>query len=83
MPFPSDIPDPVGALVPPPRRPPTAVGTATPEPPPERRPARAHFTSSRRVEILGGVPLRQLFERAFDAIDEAADAVAVAVGLRR
>jgi hypothetical protein len=83
MPLPSDVPDPAGSLVPPPRHPPTAVGAATPEPAPERRPARATIISSRRIDMLGGVPLRQLFDRAFDAIDEVADTVAVAVGLRK
>ena len=64
-----------GALVPPPRVPPTAVATSAPLPPrePRRHATSAHTTRSRSVE---------LFATAFDALDRIGDRIADALGLR-
>jgi len=73
------IPDtqPSGALVPPPRIPPTAVATAAPMPP---RPPRPHRPSLRRNPLTG---LRTLVDTVLDELDSVGDRVAAALGLRR
>ena len=75
----SPEPDARGALAPPGRRPPTAVGTDTPEPPQAPRPRR-HSHTERTVHI--GPDLRQLVADVLTAIEEAADVVAGELGLR-
>jgi hypothetical protein len=65
---------PSGALVPPPRVPPAAVATATPEPPP-LRPERQPFMKQRSKAI-------QFLRQTFDAVDELADSIAEGLGLR-
>ena len=75
----SPVPEARGTLAPPGRRPPTAVGTDTPEPPPAPRPRR-HSHTERTVRI--GPDLRKLVSRALTAIEEAAEVVAVELGLR-
>ena len=70
-------PEPGGALVPPTRHPPTAVGIATPPPP---RPPRALPAPRRRgglFALLGAV-----IDTTLDAADRAGDAIAQALGLR-
>ena len=62
---------PDGAMTPPPRVPPTAVATMTPQPP--RKPT----PKSTRA---GG--LIALLDRALDALDAVAERIANAVGLR-
>jgi hypothetical protein len=78
----NDSPEPEarGAMAPPNRRPPTAVGADTPEPPPAPRPHR-HSHTERTVHI--GPDLRKFVSRALTAIDEAAEVVAVELGLQR
>lgn len=77
----NELPEPEdrGALAPPGRRPPTAVGAATPEPPPAPRPQR-HSHTERTVHI--GPDLRTLIARALTALEEAAEVVALELGLR-
>ena len=65
--------EPSGALVPPPRVPPTAVATATPEPPPLRPTRRPLMRRSRFVELI---------RETLDAVDDLADTVAEGLGLR-
>lgn len=62
---------PEGALVPPPRIPPGAIATATPEPP--RKPRHASVRRSRVEMLIGGL---------MDKLDSVADRVAQAMGLR-
>ena len=78
----NDSPEPEArsAMAPPGRRPPTAVGTDTPEPPMAPRPQR-HSHTERTVHI--GPDLRKLVTRALTAIEEAAEVVAVELGLRK
>ncbi len=66
--------EPSGALVPPPRVPPTAVALATPDPPP-LRPSRVPY-----LRRTGSVA--QFVQRTLDAVDELADTVAEGLGLR-
>ncbi|MFN2397854.1 MAG: hypothetical protein ABR543_04320 [Gemmatimonadaceae bacterium] len=65
------VPEPRGDLLPPPPRPPTAVGEATPFPAPERRP---RLRSSERVE---GLPqnLFRVVDGVLDTLDAIADTV--------
>lgn len=65
-------PQPSGALVPPPRNPPTALATADALPP--QRPARA-ITSGEGL-------LRQLVLTTLDSLDSLGDSIAGAIGLR-
>ena len=58
-----------GALIPPPRVPPTAVATSAPLPP--RSPRSRH--STRGIDLM---------DRALDQLDAIADRIAQAVGLR-
>ena len=64
---------PSGALVPPPRFPPTALATL-PAPLPHRRPTPRAYAELRGFE--------KFFARALDAVDEFADTVAENLGLR-
>ena len=66
--------EPSGALVPPPRVPPTAVSTATPEPPP-LRPERQPYMRQRGRAA-------QFLRQTLDAVDELADNLADGLGLR-
>ena len=61
-----------GALIPPPRVPPTAIATSAPLPP--RSPRSRHTTRSERVP--------DLIKRALDQLDSIADRIAETVGLR-
>lgn len=72
------IPDtqPSGALVPPPRNPPTAVATAAPLPP---RPPRAARPLLRRGPVAR---LRALVDTVLDELDSVGDRVAASLGLR-
>ena len=65
-------PEPSGALVPPPVRPPTALATAAPLPP--RR------WDDDVIEARG--VLERAVERALDALDRVGDSIAETVGLR-
>ena len=65
-------PQPSGALVPPPRNPPTALATADALPP--QRPARA-------ITPRDGL-LRQLVQTTLDSLDSLGDSIAGAIGLR-
>ena len=67
--------EPSGALVPPAKGPPTAVGAATPPPVPER--------GGRQPYMVADTPLARAITRTLDAVDELADAVAQGLGLRR
>ncbi|MEO7713816.1 MAG: hypothetical protein ABIV10_12945 [Gemmatimonadaceae bacterium] len=64
---------PDGALVPPPTVPPLALATAAPLPP--RRPSAAAMRSRRSR-------FTQLLDSAMNALDDVADRIATAVGLR-
>jgi len=64
-------PQPSGALVPPPRNPPTAIATAAPLPP----------RNEPRI-VRRGSGFRGLVETALDTIDTLGDTIAEAVGLR-
>jgi hypothetical protein len=66
---------PSGALVPPPRVPPTAVATSAPLPP---RPHSRHPSSYGTSRSL----LRGLLRSALDQLDRVGDRIADAVGLR-
>ncbi len=63
------IPEPRGALVPPPRVPPTAIATASPSPAPERRPRVV------RTNVHGRSALLRAAAVALDVADVMADAV--------
>jgi hypothetical protein len=67
-------PLPSGALVPPPRNPPTATATATAAPLPPRR------DSSR--ELAHTNLFRVALDTALDALDRAGDTIAGAIGMR-
>jgi hypothetical protein len=67
--------EPTGALEPPRRRPPTAVATVTPGPPPERRPRS-------ETQSAGVRPFLFYLSRALDVVDTLADAVAETLHLR-
>lgn len=67
--------EPSGALVPPGKVPPTAVGASTPPPVPER--------SGRKPYMRSMTPMSRAIARTLDAVDELADAVAQGLGLRR
>jgi hypothetical protein len=76
------IPDtqPSGALVPPPRDPPTAVATGAPLPP---RPPRSSRATTRAAGPSAWVGVaRRAVGSALDLLDDAGDRVARAVGLR-
>lgn len=75
-------PEPRGALVPPDRHPPTAIGTDTPEPPPPPRPLRhtRHVTVERHVHF--GPDLHPLVNKVLDAVDRFAETIAVELGVR-
>ena len=62
---------PEGALVPPPRIPPGAIATATPEPP--RKPRHAPVRRGRVETLIGSL---------LDGLDSVADRVRQAMGLR-
>lgn len=72
-------PEPHGALVPPDQHPPTALGTDTPEPP---RPPRQtwHRHVERTINI--GPDLKAALNKVLNAIDEAAETIAVELKLR-
>jgi hypothetical protein len=65
-------PQPSGALVPPPRTPPTALATAEPLPP---------LRPSGRVVRSEGL-LRDLVRTTLDTLDSLGDSIAGAIGLR-
>ncbi len=64
--------EPSGALVPPPRNPPTALATAAPLPP-----RRQEESVPERFALL-----RSLVHSAFDTLDSVGDRIAGAIGLR-
>jgi hypothetical protein len=70
--------EPKGELVPPPRKPPTAVGA--PEQPP--KPPRPLRPGAGDLPDLERPTLRQVIERALDVLDAAGDAIARRFGLR-
>jgi hypothetical protein len=74
-------PEPQGALVPPERHPPTALGTDTPEPP---RPPHPPHQMWRHVErtVHIGPDLKAALNKVLDAIDEVAETIAVELKLR-
>ena len=61
-------------LVPPPRKPPTAIGVAG------QPPRLPHPDDDPEMPARG---LRQFFERVFDVLDAAGDMIATRLGLRR
>ena len=65
-------PEPAGALVPPPRNPPTAIATADALPP---------YREPRDLAAREGL-LRQAVHTALDALDEVGDSIAHAIGIR-
>lgn len=65
---------PSGALVPPPKLPPTALALASPAPLLPRRPA--------PKPLFTGSGFEQFVSRTLDAVDEFADTVAEGLGLR-
>jgi hypothetical protein len=65
-------PEPAGALVPPPRNPPTALATADALPP-RREP--------RDIAPREGI-LRQVVQTTLNALDDVGDSIAHAIGLR-
>ena len=67
--------EPFGALVPPPKLPPTALALASPAPLRPRQP-------SRKPRFRGG-GFEQLVARTLDIVDDVADTVAEGLGLRR
>jgi hypothetical protein len=72
-----------GALVPPGRHPPTAVGTGTPEPPPPpaRPPSQTrHMHVERTVHI--GPDLKAVLNKVLDAIDQVAETIALQLAIR-
>ena len=72
-------PEPHGALVPPDRHPPTALGTDTPEPP--RPPRHAwHRNTERTISI--GPDLKATVNKVLDAVDRVAEKIAVELGIR-
>ena len=78
-------PEPRGALVPPDKHPPTALGTDTPEPPrpspasrPSLQPPYRHV--ERTVSI--GPDLKAAVNRVLDAIDEVAATIAIELRIR-
>ena len=68
-----------GALVPPRRHPPTAIGTDTPEPP--RPPCHARHTHVERT-ISIGPDLKAAVNTVLNAIDHVAETIAVEFGIR-
>lgn len=70
-------PQPDGSLLPPVRRPPTALAVHTPPPPPTPRPR----STARPRGLIGA--LGRGVTRVLDALDEAGDAIAGLAGLRR
>ena len=72
-------PEPRGALVPPDRRPPTALGTDTPEPP---RPPRQHWQRHMERTINIGPDLKAAMNKVLDAVDRVAETIAVELGIR-
>ncbi len=72
-------PEPRGALVPPNRYPPTAIGTDTPEPPkPPRQSRQVHV--ERHVSF--GAGLKSLVNKVLDGVDRVAETIAVELGVR-
>ena len=69
-------PDPRGALVPPSRRPPTATGTDTPEPPRGDRVVRTETHWELAPE------LKRFVNKVLDAVDQVAEKIAVELGVR-
>ena len=68
-----------GALVPPDRHPPTAIGIDTPEPPRPPRHAR-HTHVERTIRI--GPDLKAAVNKVLTAIDHVAETIAVELGIR-
>ena len=70
---------PDGELVPPPRKPPTAVGTAAPDPAPGEKPiaVRAWRRRSAQLTALSGI-----VNGVFNVLDAVGDRIAETVGLR-
>ena len=72
-------PEPRGALVPPVRRPPTALGTDASEPPPP--PGRSRSVRvTQRWSI--GPAVMHLMNAVLDAVDQVGDDIAVELGIR-
>ena len=74
---PTPLPEPRGSLVPPVRRPPTAIATATPEPP---RPPVVRRSTRRGPAFLRA--MRDAMNVVLDVADDVADSVAEALGVR-
>lgn len=76
------IPEPRGDLVPPPRKPPTAVAAAPlpPLPPPRPRSRLVVSTTTRTISIFPA--LAGFVASLLDAADEVADSIAEGLGLR-
>lgn len=74
---PTPRPEPRGDLLPPTRRPPTALAVATPPPPPRPR----ALPRPRRTGLLA--TLRAGVDAALDAADAVGDAIREAIGLDR
>ncbi|MGI8498482.1 MAG: hypothetical protein ACR2OG_12955 [Gemmatimonadaceae bacterium] len=76
------VSEPRGALVPPDRHPPTAIGTGTPEPPQPPQPPRhiRHVTVERHVSF--GPDLKRLVNKVLDAADRVAETIAAELGVR-
>ena len=75
-------PEPRGALVPPGRHPPTALGTDTPEPPRPPHPLRQHWQSHVEHTIHIGPDLKVAMNKVLDAVDRVAETIAVELGIR-
>ena len=71
-------PEPRGALVPPRRYPPTAIGTDTPEPPPPHRARHVQLESSGKW-VAGAT---RMVNTVLDALDVLADNVAKELRMR-
>ena len=71
---------PSGELVPPPRKPPTAVGASTPAPAPYRGPIRDRFGN--RITAPWSKIGRDALALAFDTLDAVADTIAEVAGVR-
>jgi hypothetical protein len=68
-----------GELVPPPRKPPTAVGASTPAPTPFRGPIRDRYGN--RITAPWSKIARDTLALAFDTLDAVADTIAQVTGV--
>jgi hypothetical protein len=75
--MPEPIPEPGGQLVPPPRNPPTALALSTPPPPP---PLREEIWRSDRSDLVRR--FRAAVNVVLDGVDDVADTIAEAIGMR-